>query len=178
MRRNRTRDSRQKEEDGSIARGAEDRRVVEVQEDGDEARGTTRGGGEADEANSVKYPQPGATHWHTVSMQILFTLGVPVPPSARATRSVSLPLARSHPLALSRFTWRAPLLRTPLSPVTSRGKAKRCATHVCTLPPPSSSSLAPRIFTPCLSILSYYTARSPPPIVSLFILVSSSLFCA
>jgi len=108
--------------------------VVEVQEDGDEvARGTARRGGEA---NSVKYPQPDATHWHTVSMQILFTLGLPFP--------LPVPLSPSLPSVLtlspSRFTWRAPLrtlvLHTPLSLITSRGRAKRCATHVCTSPPP------------------------------------------
>lgn len=56
-------------------------------------RGVRREG----EVNSVKYPQLDATHWHTVSMQILFTLSSP-PPSV----SLHLPLVLS--LSPSRFT--------------------------------------------------------------------------
>lgn len=58
-------------------------------------RGVRRGG----EVNSVKYPQLDATHWHTVSMQILFTLGPP-PPFV----SLYLSLSRSLSLSPSRFT--------------------------------------------------------------------------
>lgn len=80
--------------------------------------------------NSVKYPQLDATHWHTVSMQILFTLGSPHP-----FVSLYLPLVLS--LSPSRFTWNvSPHPRPSLSPLPlSRNlswKAKRCATHVCT----------------------------------------------
>lgn len=101
-------------------------------------RGVRRGG----EVNSVKYPQLDATHWHTVSMQILFTLGSP-PPFV----SLCLPLVLS--LSPSRFTQspsphpRPSLSLLFLSPVTSRGKrsdARRtCAHPVCTThtsPPP------------------------------------------
>lgn len=93
-------------------------------------RGVRRGG----KVNSVKYPQLDATHWHTVSMQILFTLGFPPP-------FVSLYLSLSFSPSRHRDSHRAPhrtlVLRSLLflSPVTSRGKrsdARRtCAHPVC-----------------------------------------------
>jgi hypothetical protein len=136
---------------------------VEVQEDGDEVamRGTeARRGGEA---NSVKYPQLDATHWHTVSMQILFTLGLPFP--------LPVPLSPSLPPVLtllpSRFTWRAPLrtllvLHSPLSLITSRGRAKRCATHVCTPYPSPSPSPSRRGTTHIHASRSLSRAAEPP----------------
>lgn len=102
-------------------------------------RGVRRGG----EVNSVKYPQLDATHWHTVSMQILFTLSSPPP-------FVSLHLSLSVSPSHHRDSRREPLSAPSsfallfLSPVTSRGKrsdARRtcahpvCTTHTHPLPP-------------------------------------------
>lgn len=55
--------------------------------------------------NSVKYPQLDATHWHTVSMQILFTLSPsPLPPflAPSLPLSVCLLLLLSFSFTLSR----------------------------------------------------------------------------
>lgn len=90
--------------------------------------------------NSVKYPQLDATHWHTVSMQILFTLGSP-PPTLLLSLSpyIYIYISRSLPFtitihveslsALSSFA----LLFHPQPLVES--DAMR-ATHVCTHIPP------------------------------------------
>lgn len=55
--------------------GIEGRRFKRVEGDEEWKKGFSEGG----KVNSVKYPQLDATHWHTVSMQILFTLGSPPP---------------------------------------------------------------------------------------------------
>lgn len=56
------------------------------------------GKGKRGREKSVKYPQLDATHWHTVSMQILFTLSPPLSPSTMSaspsfsfTRNLLLP---------------------------------------------------------------------------------------
>lgn len=125
-------------------------------------RGVRRGG----EVNSVKYPQLDATHWHTVSMQILFTLGSPPP-------FVSLYLSLSFSPSRHRDSHRAPhrtlVLRSLLflSPVTSRGKrsdARRtCAHPVCIT------------HTPLAPPLPFHTLPRNP-IVPLFMPISSFSF--
>lgn len=92
-------------------------------------------------------------------------------PSPLPRAPLVLSLSPSHVLTLlpSRFTWRAPLLRTPLSPVTSRGKAKRCATHVCTLPPLLLLLLTCTTHIhPLPNPFSHITLRDPPSSRSLY----------
>lgn len=116
-------------------------------------RGVRRGG----EVNSVKYPQLDATHWHTVSMQILFTLGSPSP------FRISLSFSPSRHRDSRRTPLSAPssfaLLFLSLPLVASRGSGARrtCAHPVCTthtpppsVPPPSSpfSHFTPYYGTP------------------------------
>lgn len=106
--------------------------MVEVQEDGDEARGMTRG--EETKRTALNTRSPARPTGILFPCKFCLLSGSPSP-LPRAPLILSLSPSLVLTLLPSRFTWRAPLLRTPLSPVTSRGKAKRCATHVCTLPP-------------------------------------------
>lgn len=108
-----------------------------------------------DEVNSVKYPQLDATHWHTVSMQILFTLAL-LPLCLSPSCSPYLALS----LSLSPFRYRDPrrerervplrtlVLRSPLPPVPLSWKAKRRTT--CAYP-----TFAPRVHT--------FPSSLPPP---------------
>lgn len=145
------------------------------------SRGWRRGeaGGEA---NSVKYPQLDATHWHTVSMQILFTLGVSFP--LAVALSLSLPLVLT--LSPSRFTWRAPLSSYPRPSHSSlahnpswKSEAMRDA-RVHTSPSPPR--FTPRTFIPLptlyLSLSLSLISRCDTSVVSPFIPISSSPFVA
>lgn len=134
-----------------------------------------------DEVNSVKYPQLDATHWHTVSMQILFTLAL-LPLCLSPSCSPYLALS----LSLSPFRYRDPRRerereRESLSAPSSFALLfRRCLSR-------GKRSDAPRVHTPRLH---HAYTRPPPPSrplplpvsrtlprnrITLFIPISSSL---
>lgn len=96
-----------------MRRGADGKKETESETDGEKEREGEEGNiqeegrvamrSRGDEVNSVKYPQLDATHWHTVSMQILFTLAL-LPLCLSPSCSPYLALSLSISLSLPRST--------------------------------------------------------------------------
>lgn len=119
-------------------RDGETRRVKGGGRERERERGCTRdrlkmgverrwlGKGKRGREKSVKYPQLDATHWHTVSMQILFTLSLS--PSLPLYH-VCLPLSLFHPATLL--------------PSSVKAERRTCTYPVCTVhthvPSPNSA---------------------------------------
>jgi len=131
-------------------------------------RGSVRGEGKV---NSVKYPQLDATHWHTVSMQILFTLGSP-PPVLLLSLYIYMYIYMYIHIYISfspshhHDSRRVPLiLRSPFAPMESD------AMRDARVHPP----FAPRIHTPC-SPSPVFRTLPRNLVIPLFISISSFSF--